>query len=181
MKLHTLHARLQELEFVTNGTNPEVRVGVDGDARPLASVGCAIHYSGFETVAAAGDALADGVMVVIFEPGAADDAADQPREMLEDIYHIEATYHGTPADVARRADADANPWGEPGDIIGGAVWVMVPWLSDPTSAFVERHPAGDPRLRSCVKIGSRSYEIELAKREGWRFRHRPIPLAPLSE
>jgi len=46
-------------------------------------------------------------------------------------------YQGAPADVARQADAEAHPWGEPGAVpTEPKVWVWAPGLADEPYAAV---------------------------------------------
>jgi hypothetical protein len=81
-----------------------------------------------------------------------------------------AVYAGQPADIARRADADAHPWGEPGVVPAPTTHVWVMWGGRAIPASIH----GD--LRHFRLLGDdRDTRIPCT---GYRFRVRWAPDAP---
>lgn len=59
MKLSELVARVHEIKDIAGPSDPEVRIGVGGNARPIAAVGFALHES------QEGSRVLDDMIVVI--------------------------------------------------------------------------------------------------------------------
>jgi hypothetical protein len=151
MKLRDLRNRLKELEFITSGKNPEVRIRVAGDARPVGDVSW--HYP--HDAAAAG---VDGELVVVIEAGEPDD------RKAPEIWSFEALC------TAVREAFDAAAAGEPVSWTGPAItWdeLLVSGVPAPTCFEPESlayHAERDRDVRDLVVMTAVHLGMEQAAR-----------------
>ena len=101
-------------------------------------------------------------------------------------YDVVGLFDGTDAEVARQADADAFPWGEPGEkpTEPGEYWVITEHGAVRPAELLDSHDIPGAGLRHTIwswplDVGYRRWSVdEHARSAGWRFRPRWTPAPP---